>query len=436
MTSIPPTRRTSTSGTPKPPQAPLLSITEIARAAREASRSLAAVSTAVKNAVLLDIADQLDAHAAEILAANALDMHEARTAGLPAPKLKRLELTAPGIAQLATGVRQVAALPDPVGVCTREYDTPGNLHVRKVRIPLGVIAMIYEARPGVTIDAFALCFKAGNACILKGGKEAAHSNEALAAIVRNVLSAHSLPLAACAVVSSLDRDELKSLLELQDLIDLVIPRGGHELIRFVAEHSLIPTIQHFQGVCHIFIDATADLDRALNVCLTAKTSAPATCNAAECLLIHESIAPVFVPRLAAALAAAGVELRGDPAILRLAPAARPAAPDDFGREFLDLIYAARVVPGVDEAIRHIQQHGSNHTEAILSETPASVEQFIAGVGSSCVAINASTRFNDGFQLGLGAEIGISTSKLHAYGPMGLEELTTQRFEVRGQYHTR
>lgn len=411
-------------------------IADIARAARDASRVLASTPTALKNAVLLDLADQIDRHARDILAANSVDMQTARNSGLPAPKLKRLELTEADISQLSKGVRQVAALPDPVGVCTREYDTPGNLHVRKVRIPLGVIAMIYEARPGVTIDAFALCFKAGNACILKGGKEAAHSNNALAAIVLRALQAHSLPDAACSVVSSLDRHELKSLLELQGLIDLVIPRGGHDLIRFVAEHSLIPTIQHYQGVCHIFIDETADLERALQVCVTAKTSAPATCNAAECLLIHQAIAAAFVPKLAAALAASNVELRGDAAIQRLAPAARAAVDDDFGHEFLDLIYAAKVVSGVDEAIKHIQQHGSNHTEAILSETPESIEKFIAGVGSSCVAINASTRFNDGFQLGLGAEIGISTSKLHAYGPMGLEELTTQRFEVRGQYHTR
>ncbi|MBC7772257.1 MAG: glutamate-5-semialdehyde dehydrogenase [Pyrinomonadaceae bacterium] len=413
-------------------------VTEIASAARDASRTLASAPTATKDAVLLDIADQIDTHARDILSANALDMQTARGAGLPAPKLRRLELTEASISQLSRGVRQVAALTDPVGICTREYNTspPANLHVRKVRIPLGVIAMIYEARPGVTVDAFSLCFKAGNACILKGGKEATHSNEALAAIVRRALQAHSLPDAACSVVSSLDREELKSLLELEGLIDLVIPRGGHDLIRFVAEHSRIPTIQHFQGVCHIFIDATADLERALEVCVTAKTSAPATCNAAECLLVHHAIAAAFVPKLGAALIAAGVEMRGDPAIQSLATAALAATDDDFGHEFLDLIYAAKVVSGVDEAIRHIQQYGSNHTEAILSETPASIEKFIAGVGSSCVAINASTRFNDGFQLGLGAEIGISTSKLHAYGPMGLEELTTQRFEVRGDYHTR
>jgi len=415
-------------------------VAQIARAAREASRSLATAPTARKNALLLHIADQIDLHADDLLAANSLDIQTAHDAGLPAPKLKRLELTRSGLTQLSTGVRHVASLPDPVGICTREYhsqgNAPHNLHVRKVRVPLGVIAMIYEARPGVTIDAFALCFKAGNACILKGGKEAANSNSALTAIIHRSLQTLAFPTTACSVLSSLDRNDLLSLLKLQGLIDLVIPRGGHDLIRFVVEHSRIPTIQHYRGVCHIFVDATADLDRALDVCVTAKTSAPATCNAAECLLIHESIAGAFVPRLAAALASAGVELRGDPATRCLAPTAIPASETDFGHEFLDLIYAAKVVSCVDEAITHIQRYGSNHTEAILSETPESIERFIAGIDCSCVAINASTRFNDGFSLGLGAEIGISTSKLHAYGPMGLEELTTQRYEVRGKYNTR
>lgn len=412
------------------------SIRTIALAARNATTVLACLPTAAKNAVLEDLARGLEASVAEVLAANAIDLREAAAAGLPEAKLARLRLSDASLAQLVAGVRQVAGLPDPVGEVTRERVVPSGLRVRKVRIPLGVIAMIYEARPGVTVDAFALCFKSGNACILKGGKEARHSSAALAQPAWAALQKHGVPEAALAAVSDMSREGLSELLTLDTLIDLVIPRGGQELIRFVAEHSRIPTIQHFQGVCHIYVDASADLERALEVCVTAKTSAPATCNAAECVLVHRAIAPAFVPRLAERLTAAGVELRGDETVCRLASSAVAAAPEDFGREFLDLIMAARVVADTDEAVAHIRRYGSNHTEAILSHDAASIRRFTEGVQSSCVAVNASTRFNDGFQLGLGAEIGISTSRLHAYGPMGLEELTTQRYVVEGEYHTR
>ena len=407
-----------------------------ATAAREASRVLAATPTQTKNGVLRAFADELVAASDAILAANRADMERARANGLAASKLKRLELSATSIQQLATGLRQVAELPDPVGAVTSEKRVPSGLHVRRVRVPLGVVCMIYEARPGVTADAFALCFKSGNACLLKGGREAGDSSAVIAAIARRVLRAHGLPESAITLITSSEREELKSILRLDTLIDLVIPRGGEELIRFVAEHSRIPTIQHFKGVCHVYVDKAADLDRAINVCVTAKTSAPATCNAAECYLIDRAIAAEFLPRLAGAFADAGVEARGDEASRRIVPSLARAAADDFGREYLDLVAAISIVDGVRGATEHINRYGSRHTEAILSRDAAAIDAFRAGVDASCVVANASTRFNDGFQLGLGAEIGISTTKLHAYGPMGLEELTTQRFEVDGDYQTR
>jgi glutamate-5-semialdehyde dehydrogenase len=411
-------------------------IESAARAAREASRALATLPTDAKNALLRELAIAIGAARAPLLRANADDLTAARAANLPDPKLRRLALTDTTLDQLEASLRDIAALPDPVGQITRDYTAPSGLRVRKVRAPLGVIAMIYEARPAVTIDAFALCFKAGNACILKGGKEAASSNNALATIARQALRRHNLPETAITLISTADREELKQLLRLDQHIDLVIPRGGVELIRFVHEHSRIPTIQHFQGVCHIFVDESADLDMAEKICLTAKTSAPATCNAAECILVHEAIAPTFIPSLVAAYQKAGVEVRGDHPTCVLAPTATPATDDDWGREFLDLIVAVCVVPNLDAAIAYITRYSSNHTESIITRNQQNAAAFTARVQSSCVLVNASTRMNDGFSLGLGAEIGISTSKIHAYGPMGLEELTTQRFIVEGQGQTR
>ncbi len=409
---------------------------DIARMARDASRPLASLSTAAKNAVLEEIASEIIAQAPTILQANEQDMAAARQSDLEPSKLKRLELTDKSLSQLAIGLRQVIALPDPVGQITDERVVPSGLKVRRVRVPLGVIMMIYEARPGVTIDAFALCFKAGNACILKGGREAARSNVALVSLVHRVLDSHGLSRAALTFVPSFDEAELKTLLLREDCIDLVIPRGGERLIRFVAANSRIPTLNHAKGVCHIFVDENADQVEAVKVCLNAKFSAAATCNAAECILVHEKIAPAFLPRLDEALAAAGVEIRADADALALMKHARAAESTDFGREFLDLIVAIKVVADVSEAIQHIARFGSRHTEVILTTSPESIAAFRAGVDASCVIVNASTRFNDGFQLGLGAEIGISTSKLHAYGPMGLEELTTRRFEVSGDFQTR
>mgnify|MGYP002777638365 CR=1 FL=1 len=409
---------------------------ELASRALAASTILAGLDTQLKNALLNDLADAIDRDSHAVLDANRSDLRSATERGLSEAKTRRLTLSASSISQLSAGIRQVAALPDPVGTCTQERVVPSGLKVRRVRVPLGVVCMIYEARPGVTVDAFALCFKSGNACLLKGGREAFESNRALSEIVHQTLRRHSLPEASLTLLTSTDRQQMKELLQLDTLIDLVIPRGGEELIRFVAENSRIPTIQHFKGVCHIFVDAGADVERALRVCLTAKASAPATCNAAECFLIHQRIAQSFLPQLVRGARDAGIELRACERSLRIDPTLRHATADDFGREFLDMVAAVRIVDDVHEAITHIRRYGSRHTEAILSNDQGAINDFRRGVDASCVVVNASTRFNDGFQLGLGAEIGISTTKLHAYGPMGLEELTTQRFEVGGDYQTR
>ncbi len=395
-------------------------IEEIARGARAASRVVATLGTQTKNAVLHDLARVLEDREPEILAANAVDIAAAESAGLDEPKLKRLALTASSLTQMRDGLVQIANLPDPVGAATGSYEVPSGLRVERVRAPLGVIAMIYEARPGVTIDAFALCFKSGNACILKGGREAAHSNELLATITRAVLAEHGVPADAVSAFTSSDRDEMRRMLGLTDDIDLVIPRGGAGLIRFVHEHAKVPTVQHFEGVCHVYVDERADLGKALEIVATGKTSAPATCNSTECVLIHESVADAFLPRLRERAAADWFELREG----------------GYGTEFLDLILSCRIVPDMEAAIAHIHRFTSNHTEAIVTEDAAAAERFCREVQSSCVLVNASTRFNDGFQLGLGAEIGISTSRIHAYGPMGLEELTCQRWVVRGDGQTR
>ncbi|MEQ8769489.1 MAG: glutamate-5-semialdehyde dehydrogenase [Phycisphaerales bacterium] len=395
-------------------------IEDIARGARAASRVVATLPATTKNEVLHELARVLEDREPEILAANVEDVAAAESAGLDAPKLKRLTLTPASLTQMREGLIQIANLPDPVGAVTSSYEVPSGLRVERVRAPLGVIAMIYEARPGVTIDAFALCFKSGNACILKGGREARHSNELLATLVRAVLDQHGVPVDAMSAFTSSDRDEMKRMLTLSDDIDLVIPRGGAGLIRFVHDHAKIPTVQHFEGVCHVYVDARANLDKALEIVATGKTSAPATCNATECVLIHESVADAFLPRLRARAGADGIELREG----------------DYGTEHLDLILSYRIVGSIDDAIAHIHEHTSNHTEAIVTADADAAERFAREVQSSCVLVNASTRFNDGFQLGLGAEIGISTSRIHAYGPMGLEELTCERWVVRGDGQTR
>ena len=409
---------------------------DIAARAKAASRRLASLGSAAKNAVIEDVAARIIARTPEILEANASDMRAAEQRNTEPSKLQRLQLTDQSLSRLALGLRQVITLPDPVGQVTEEKTVPSGLRVRRVRVPLGVILMIYEARPGVTADAFALCFKAGNACILKGGREAERSNTILASIVHRVLEKHGLPREALTFVPAIQESDFKALLRCAESIDLVIPRGGERLIRFVAEHSRIPTIQHYKGVCHIFVDESADQARAVQVCVNAKVSAPATCNAAECILVHKNIAHEFLPRLDAAFAKAGVEVRADARALPHLEHACSAGNSDFGCEFLDLIGAVKGAAAVSDAMSHLSAFGSRHTEAILSASDESIRAFRAGVDASCVIVNASTRFNDGFELGLGAEIGISTSKLHAYGPMGLEDLTARRFEVSGDFQAR
>ncbi len=407
-----------------------------AKAARDASFVLASLSTDAKNRVLIDLADRLTSERVAILEANRKDMDAARASDLSSAKLKRLELSEALLEQMADGLRQIVALPDPIGEVVKSSKTDAGLEVQKVRIPLGVIAMIYESRPNVTVDAFGLCFKAGNACFLKGGKEAAHSNAALAELARGALRDNNLPEAAVEVMTTNDRDAIRELLTMDQYLDLVIPRGGTALIQFVHEHSRIPMVQHFHGVCHVYVDVDADAAKAVPICVTAKTSSPATCNTLECVLVHSDRADELVPVLCDAYADEGVEVRGDERVCKLASSATPANDDDWGCEYLDLIVAMKVVANIDDAIDHIRRFGSNHTDAIVSESSEAQQNFIKNVGSSCVLTNASTRFNDGYQLGLGAEIGISTSRIHAYGPMGLEELTTQRYVVRGDGQTR
>ncbi|MHC5109082.1 MAG: glutamate-5-semialdehyde dehydrogenase [Planctomycetota bacterium] len=408
----------------------------MAQQAKRAAASLATLSTERKNAVLLALAQRLEEEKPSLVQANMADMAAAADRGLPEAKLRRLQMGEETIAQMVEGLRTVAALPDPVGGIAREYRSQNGLEVRKVRCPLGVIMMIYEARPNVTIDAFALCFKAGNACILKGGREAGESNRRLAELVQSVLREHELNEACITQITGSRRDFLVELLRLEEFIDLVIPRGGTELIRFVHENSRIPTVQHFHGVCHMFVDEGANVSRSIELCVSAKTSAPAACNAVEAILVHEAIAQSLVPNLVQAYQSAGVEVRGDEAVAQLAEGVTPAQSDDWGREFLDLVVAMRVVSGMADAIKHIEQYGSHHTEVILTNNDDHAHLFTQRVQSSCTLVNASTRFNDGFQLGLGAEIGISTSKVHAFGPMGLEELTAQRYVVMGNWHSR
>jgi glutamate-5-semialdehyde dehydrogenase len=418
----------------------------LAHGARAASRVVAALDAGVRREALRTLAGLLQTRAGEVLEANALDIAAAERAGLSGPKVQRLRLTGAGLAQIAAGVAQIAGMDDPVGRVTMERAVPSGLKVRKVRAPLGVILMVYEARPGVTVDAFALCFKAGNACLLRGGREAERSNAALAGLIGEALATSGAPAGAMANLSGSDRGVLERLLSLDKDIDLVIPRGGRELIEMVARTSRIPTVQHYQGVCHVYVDEAADMGMAEEICATGKAGAPATCNAVECVLVHKNAAGAFVPRMIERFVRDGVVVKASPLVMALAPegttgredgtGVRAADAADFGREFLDMVVAMRIVGSLDEAVDHIERYGSCHTEAIVTGDRHAAAEFTRRVQSSCVLVNASTRFNDGFQLGLGAEIGISTSRVHAYGPMGLEELTTQRWVVEGTGQTR
>ncbi|HEY1547447.1 MAG TPA: glutamate-5-semialdehyde dehydrogenase [Kofleriaceae bacterium] len=401
-------------------------IQSVARAARAASRTLAKSTEARRTVGLLAIADAIDHQRDEILAANARDL--AAAAELAPAMRDRLMLDAARVAKLSAAVREVAAQPALLGRIDREDTRPNGLMVARVRIPLGVIAMIYEARPNVTTDAAALCLKSGNACILRGGSEALETNRALLAAIQTGLAASELPPECVQLVPMTDRDAIADLVKLDELIDLAIPRGGEGLIRFVTEHARVPVIKHYKGVCHIYVHAAADTLAALRIIVNAKTQRPGVCNAVETVLVDRAIADGFVQALAAALPT--VELRGDETVQGLI-ACTPASDADWYAEYLDLILAVRVVDGVDAAIEHIERYGSSHTESIITQDPAIAERFVREVDSSTVMVNASTRFADGGELGLGAEIGISTTRLHAYGPMGAEGLTTTKFVVRG-----
>ncbi len=411
-------------------------IRTLALQCRDAAQQLGQLSTQARSALLMSMADALDADAGVILAANEVDLQIAHDKGVGTAMLDRLALNPSRLAGVANALREVAGLPDPVGEITRDYVRPNGIRVQKVRVPLGVIAMIYEARPNVTADAAALCIKAGNGVILRGGSEAIHSNTAIAASLKRALREAGIADAALTLVEDLRRETMLELLQLNDLIDLAIPRGGEGLIRFVAEHARVPVIKHYKGVCHLFVDDSADLQLALDLLVDGKVSRPAACNSLETLLVHADVAPRFLPLAAAALRQRGVELRGDAATQALVADVLPATQDDYAAEYLDLILAVRVVDSLPAAIAHIQQYTSDHTEVIATGTAAHAEQFMHALRSAVVMVNASSRFSDGGELGLGAEIGISTTRLHSYGPMGLEALTVERFVVRGEGQVR
>lgn len=411
-------------------------ILEMAKTAKLAAREIAKSSPAQKNDALLIIAAKIEKNAIAIQADNEKDLAAAREKGLSAAMIDRLTIKDATIASMADGLRQVAALEDPVGAITKSWKRPNGLEISRMRIPLGVIGFIYESRPNVTVDAAGLCLKAGNAVILRGGSEALHSNRALAAIIGESLVEAGLPSTIVQVVPVSDRQAVNALLSQEEYVDLIIPRGGEGLIRFVVEHSSIPVLKHYKGVCHVYVDEAADLAMAEEICLNAKAHRPGVCNAMETMLVHEKIAEAFLPAMAETFAKAGVSLRGCEKTRKILPHIEPAVEEDWHAEYLDLILAVRVVADMDQAIRHTAEYGSNHTEAIITNDYARARRFVREADSSAVMVNASTRFNDGGELGLGAEIGISTSKLHAFGPMGLEELTTTKFVVFGDGQVR
>jgi glutamate-5-semialdehyde dehydrogenase len=406
-------------------------ILRVARKAREASYLLATLPTSTKNSALEEMAEALLQSASKLKKANALDVIAARKAGLSPAMIDRLKLSDSTLQAMAKSLKEVALLPDPVGEVSRMWKRPNGLWVGKMRIPLGVIGIIYESRPNVTSDAAGLCLKAGNAVILRGGSEAIHSNLAIGEILQRVGGQNGIPPGALQIIPTTSRRAVEQMLQLEEYIDVIIPRGGEDLIRFVVSHSKIPVIKHYKGVCHVLVDATADLEMAQTISYNAKVQRPGVCNAMETLLVHRDIASRFLPPMAEKFRAAGVELRGCPESRRILKFIKAATEADWAAEYLDLILAVRVVPGLDEAIAHIIRYGSSHTESIVTRDYANAQRFLKEVPSSTVLVNASTRFSDGFELGLGAEIGISTTKLHAFGPMGVEDLTTSKFIVYG-----
>lgn len=403
----------------------------IGRKARAASAVLAMSSTEAKRNALIEMAESIEKGARPILDANRRDLQTAAEKGISAAVRQRLAVNEKTIAEICEGLRQVASLPDPVGEILSAWERPNGLTIQKVRVPIGVIAMIYEARPTVTADAAALCITAGNAVILRGGREALHTNTALARILREAAARAGLPRDSLQLIERPEHGVVNELLTLNAYIDLVIPRGGEALIRKVTELSTIPVIKHYKGVCHVYVDRRADGAMAEKIILNAKVQKPAVCNAAETLLVHADIAQSFLPRAAAALRASGVELRGDPAARKIVPDMKAAKEGDWGFEYLDLILAVKVVHDLDEALSHIARYGSQHSDAIVTSDRGAAERFLREVDSSAVFWNASTRFNDGGQFGMGAEIGISTDRIHARGPMALPELTIYKYVVRG-----
>lgn len=407
------------------------------RKAKEASRAMAAAGPKAKNDALETLARLLEERRDGLLAANAEDLEAARRAGMDAPRMDRLRLTPEILADMAGACRYVAQLPDPVGAMDSQWQRPNGLLVGRMRVPLGVVAMIYEARPNVTVDASILCLKAGNAVILRGGSEAVHSNVALAGLLHEALASSGLPGGAVQFIDITSHDAVSELCRLDEYVDVLIPRGGEALVRAVTGQATMPVLKHYMGVCHAFIDENADLEEAVRIVRNGKVQRPGVCNALECLLVHENVAEAFLPLVAESLGRAGVEFRADARSLPLlGETAVPQKAEDLGHEFHDLVLAVRVVRDMDEALEHIAAYGSHHTEIICTRDHGRAMRFLREADASMVAVNASTRFNDGGQLGLGAEIGISTSKLHAYGPMGVQELTTTKFVVFGQGQVR
>ena len=406
------------------------------RAAKEAARRIAAASTERKNAALNSMADAILENRAFLAVQNRKDLEAGRESGLSDALLDRLELTDARIDAMADGLRQIATLPDPVG---KRYDgqtRPNGLRIEKMRVPIGLIGIIYESRPNVTADAAALCLKSGNAVVLRGGSEAIHSNAAIAELLQNAAEEAGLPKPCVQFLQTTDRAAVNVMLKQDALIDLIIPRGGKGLIRHVIENSTIPVIRHEDGICHTYVDRDADLEAAEAIAVNAKAQRPSVCNAMETLLTHEAVASEFLPRVCRALAAKNVELRGCERARKAYPDMKPASEEDWKTEYHDLILSIRVVDSLEEAVEHIETYGSHHSDGVVTSDPERADRFVAAVDSSSVFVNASTRFADGYEYGLGAEIGISTQKLHARGPMGLEELTTYKFVAYGNGHIR
>ena len=409
---------------------PAATVESLTSAARAAARALATASSRAKDAALRGAADRLRRHTESLLAANQTDVERTRAAGESGAFVERLTLTPARVEAMARGLEEIAALPDPIGETITGWRRPNGLEIAQVRVPIGVVLTIYESRPNVTADSAALCLKTANAVLLKGGSEAQATNAAIAAAIRAEVEAAGLPPAAVQLVEG-GREVTRGLLRRDDRIDVVIARGGETLKRTIMEESRIPVVKHFEGICHVYVDAAADLDMAERICLNAKVQRPSVCNAIENLLVHEAIAPAFLPRIAAALRAHGCELRGDARSRAIVPDLKAATDADWDTEYLDLILSVCVVPSLDAAIDFIARHGTQLAESIVTEDYAASRRFLAEVDAACVFANASTRFTDGYEFGFGAEVGISTNRLHARGPMGLRELTTYKYQVHG-----